>query len=88
MPPPNSLLLLEFRRLPVLEDLPVARRKLVAHVEARTQQRLIVQPPEQDARSVAPSVPEYAWLALYTVSDALPVWENAWRHIWLPWQPQ
>ncbi len=78
--PPNKLLLLEVLRLPVLDDLPVTHRKLVANVEARAHHRLVVQPAEQDALPVAAGVPEYAWLALYTVSDALPVWENAWRH--------
>ena len=56
----------------MLDDPVVAHRKLVAHVEAFSQQRLVVQPPEEDARIVAAGVPEYAWLALYTVSDALP----------------
>jgi hypothetical protein len=46
-----------------------------------------VQPPEKDAHPVAAGVPEYAWLALYTVSGALPVWENAWRHIWYSLAP-
>jgi hypothetical protein len=35
---------------------------------------------EQDAVPVVAGVPGYPWLALYTVSGVLPVWENAWRH--------
>ena len=76
-----SLLLLELPRLPVLNDLIISHRKLVAQVEARSQQRLVVKLSEEDASLVVACVPEYAWLALYTVSDSLPVWENAWRHI-------
>ncbi len=76
-----SLLLLELPRLPVLDDVIIAHYKLVAHMEARAQQRFVVEPPDEDARPVVAGVPEFAWLALYTVSDALPVRENAWRHI-------
>jgi hypothetical protein len=38
-------------------------------------------PPEEATLLVVAGVPGYPWLALFTVSDALPVWLNAWRHI-------
>jgi len=54
----NNLLLPEVRRLPVLDDLLVAHGKLVAHVEARAQQRLVVKPPEHEVVGQS----EFRWL--------------------------
>jgi len=55
----------------------IAHRNLVAHIESRAQQRLVVKPAEEDAFLVVAGVPGFARPALYTVSDSFPVWENA-----------
>lgn len=47
----RPLLLLKVRRLPVLDNLIIAYGKLVAHVEIRAQQRLVVEPSEHEVVS-------------------------------------
>ena len=43
----RPLLILEVRRLPVLDDFVVAHRKLVSRVQTHAQQRLVVEPAEE-----------------------------------------